>query len=107
MSEQDIVAAIKARVDPARFDFSRAEGRRDFDNALRAELRKIADSSLRAHAGEMLKAWRAELFGLPSQPWSHPALLARVEAIEAYLGLQPRPSQREITTLKPKVGSQL
>lgn len=102
--EEDIVAAIKSRVDPDRFDFNRAEGRRDFDNALRAELRKINDNSLRAHAGEMLKHWRMGIFGekAPMWEWQKPDLIARVEAIEAYLGLTPRHRQKEITTLQPK-----
>ena len=54
----DILGDIKRRVDPARFDFTRVEGRADFDDALRAEIRKIDDETLRAHVGEMCKEWR-------------------------------------------------
>lgn len=98
----DIVAEIKSRIDSAQFDFTRAEGRRDFDNALRAELTKIKDSSLRAHAGEMLKHWRLDLFGqhAPMCEWQKPGVIARLEAIEAFLGLKPRPQQTEIKSLR-------
>ncbi len=100
----DIVAEIKSRVDPARFDFTRAEGRRDFDSALRAELTKIKDSSLRAHAGEMLKHWRLDLFGQHASmwEWQKPSVIARLEAIEAFLGLKPRPQQTEIKSLRTR-----
>lgn len=99
----DIVAEIKTRVDPARFDFTRAEGRRDFDNALRAEVRQIKDNSLRAHAVEIIKRWRMELFGehAPMWEWQMPSIVARLEAIEAFLGLKPRPQQTDIKSLKP------
>ena len=100
----DIVAEIKSRVDPSRFDFTRAEGRRDFDNALRAELKKIRDNSLRAHAGEMLKHWRLDQFGqhAPMWEWQKPGVIARLEAIEAFLGLKPRPQQTEIKSLRAR-----
>jgi hypothetical protein len=54
----DVVAEIKAAVDPRYYDFGKAEGRSDFDDALRAELVKIEDSTLRFHAAEMIKEWR-------------------------------------------------
>lgn len=95
-----IVAEIKSRVDPARFDFTRAEGRRDFDNALRAELKKIADDSLRAHAGEMLKHWRLDLFGWPD-PASIYRMKLRLDAIEAQLRIQPR-QMTEIKSLRSR-----
>lgn len=62
----DIVADIKAAVDPKAYDFSRAEGRADFDDALRAQLAKIEDERLRSHAAEMIREWRACLFRGPS-----------------------------------------
>lgn len=96
----DIVAEIKSRVDPARFDFTRAEGRRDFDNALRAELRKIGDNSLRAHAGEMLKHWRLDLFGWPD-PASIHLMKLRLDAIEAQLRMHPR-QMTEIKSLRAR-----
>ena len=101
----NIVAEIKARVDLSRFDFSRAEDRRDFDNALRAELRKIEDTSLRGHAAELLKIWRMEVFGDALRPFTDPYLrnlTERLEAVEAFLGLTPRPRQKEIKSLRPK-----
>jgi hypothetical protein len=62
MRQGDILSEIKRRVDPTRFDFTRAEGRADFDDALRAEIQKIADKSLRQHVHEMLKEWRWSLY---------------------------------------------
>lgn len=58
----DVVAAIKRAVDPGAYDLTRAEGRADFDDALRAELAKIEDERLRMHAGEMIRNWRRALF---------------------------------------------
>lgn len=49
-------------VDPHAFDLSRAEGRADFDDALRQEIRKIEDDGLRCHAGAMIREWRIALF---------------------------------------------
>ena len=98
---EGIVEQIKSKVNPDNFDFSLAEGRRDFDNALRAELRLVRDPILRAHAGEMLKQWRLELFGMPDQhSWIE--MERRLNALEAYLKLKPnkRPKQVEVKTLK-------
>lgn len=98
----DIVSDIKSRFDPAAFNFATAEGRRDFDNALRAELLQIEDASLRVHAAEMLKDWRLDLFA-PHEPmseWQKPAVIARLEAIEAFLGLKPQLQQTEIKSLR-------
>lgn len=61
----DIVAEIKAAIDPGYYDFGTAEGRSDFDDALRTELVKIGDSTLRAHAAEMIKEWRWTLMPRP------------------------------------------
>ena len=66
--EGDVVAAIRKAVPPGRYDLNRAEGRADFDDALRAELAKIEDVTLRQHAAEMVRHWREKLF-------SHPAYL--------------------------------
>ena len=59
----DIVAEIKAIVSPDRFDLSRAEGRADFDDALRAQIDRLSgdDKILRRHAGEMIAEWRRGL----------------------------------------------
>lgn len=100
---EGVVAYIKRKVNPETFDFSIAEGRRDFDNALRAELKLIRDPSLRAHAGEMLKRWRLELFGMPDQH-SWVEMERRLNALEAYLKLTPnkRPRHTEIKSLRPR-----
>lgn len=100
----DIVSLIKSRVDPGAYDLTTAEGRTEFDNALRAELAKIEDSNLRAHAGEMLKLWRWQVFGLPQGLAIDPFIIGlqrRLEAIEARLGIK---TQNEITSLKPVCG---
>jgi len=101
--QEDIVSYIKSKVNPEQYDFSLAEGRRDFDNALRDQLRAVRDPSLRAHAGEMLKRWRLELFGMPDQH-SWVEMERRLSALEAYLKLTPnkRRRQTEIKSLRPK-----
>jgi len=71
----DVVAAIKAAVDSSLYDLTRAEGRADFDDALRAEIAKIEDSAVRAHAGEMIRQWRQDLF--------YPQILERERAYRA------------------------
>lgn len=58
----DVVANIKCTVNPGDYDLLRAEGRADFDDALRTELDKIEDRAVRAHASEMIRQWRHELF---------------------------------------------
>ena len=60
----NIVEDIKAAVNPADYDLNRAEGRADFDDALRAEISRRApdDEKLRRHAADMLAVWRRELF---------------------------------------------
>lgn len=102
MTDQpNIVADIKARADLSAFDFTRAEHRAAFDAWLRAELGKIDDEHVRAHAVDMIREWRHELFGLPSQVLAAD-LIARLEAVEAYLGLTPAPRRapQEIHTLR-------
>ena len=97
----DIVSQIKTRVDPAAYDLTTAEGRTAFDNALRAELAQIEDINLRAHAGEMLKLWRWQVFGLPHGLAIDPFIIGlqrRLAAVEAALGIKP---ETEITSLKP------
>jgi hypothetical protein len=64
--EGDVVADIKRAVNPGAYDLLKAEGRADFDDALRAELAKIADERLRQHAGEMIREWRLVLFNAPA-----------------------------------------
>lgn len=61
MREGDCVSDIMKAVNPAAFDLTRAEGRADFDDALRAELLKIDDDALRSHAAAMLRDWRRGL----------------------------------------------
>lgn len=61
----DVVAEIKASCPPDGHDFATAEGRRDFDNLLRAGLARIGDPALRSHAAEMIREWRARLYRLP------------------------------------------
>lgn len=62
MRQGDILSDIKKRVDPASYDFTRAEGRADFDDALRAEIKQIDDEVLRQHVGQMCKEWRWTLY---------------------------------------------
>lgn len=66
MGAPDIVGAIWAEVEAEGLlaDLSTAERRRVLDDALRQRLARIEDVSLRAHAAEMIRARRAEAFGL-------------------------------------------
>ncbi len=84
----DIVSRIKARIDLAGFDLRTAEGRLDFDKALRDELAKIKDIWLSRHAAEILKEWRRDLFGTIDHAELH-QLRDRIAAIEARLGIDP------------------
>lgn len=96
----DVVSNIKAKVDHAAFDLTTAEGRAAFDNALRDELKKIEDSRVRAHAGEMLKEWRFQLFGLPVRPFTDPTierLHRRLIEVENRLGIE---RQTEVESLR-------
>ena len=54
----NVVVDIMAKVNPATFLLRTAEGRSDFDDALRAEIGGIEDETLRRHAGQMIKDWR-------------------------------------------------
>lgn len=65
--EGDVVADIKRAVNPGAYDLVKAEGRADFDDALRAELAKIADERLRQHAVQMIRDWREALFSAPAR----------------------------------------
>lgn len=62
--EGDIVASVKGRVSPDAYNLATAEGRADFDDALRLEIWRLApaDKTLRRHAGVMIQEWRNELF---------------------------------------------
>jgi hypothetical protein len=62
MRQGDIFADIQKLVGPDNYDFTRAEARADFDDALRAEIAKIEDKTLRQHVGEMCKEWRWGLY---------------------------------------------
>lgn len=72
MRQGDIFGDIQKLVDPANYDFTRAEARADFDDALRAEIAKIEDKTLRSHVGEMCREWRWSLYDaispIPSAP---------------------------------------
>lgn len=56
----NVVADIKAAVDPQSFELTTAEGRADFDDALRREIyeRSGDDENLRRHAGDLIGVWR-------------------------------------------------
>jgi hypothetical protein len=71
----DVIAMIKERVNPAGFDLTTAEGRADFDDALRAQLRKVSDTTLRNHAADLLKAWRRELIDGPPKDVTLPMIV--------------------------------
>lgn len=76
----DIVSRIKAACPPEAHDLTTAEGRRDLDNRLRAQMAAIGDRWLRAHAAEMIREWREELFGWHRRPrgtWSEIRQLRR------------------------------
>lgn len=62
MRQGDIFGDIQKLVDPAKYDFTKAEGRADFDDALRAEIAKIEDKTLRNHVGETCREWRWSLY---------------------------------------------
>jgi hypothetical protein len=62
----NVVADIKRAVNPDDYDLLTAEGRADFDDALRTELAKIFDERLREHAAQMIRDWRVELFNSPA-----------------------------------------
>lgn len=74
----DVVAEIKASCPPDAHDFATAEGRRDFDNLLRAALARIGDPALRSNAAEMIREWRARLYRLPGSD-----IADRLEVAEA------------------------
>jgi hypothetical protein len=59
----DIVAEIKLRCPPEAFDLDRAEGRADWDDALRAAISELSgdDQQLKRHAGDMIGAWRRRI----------------------------------------------
>lgn len=63
----DVVAEIKRAVKPGAYDLLKAEGRADFDDALRAELAKITDERLRQHAAQIIREWRQALFDAPAR----------------------------------------
>lgn len=104
----DIAAGIWARCienDPP-FDFSRAEDCAALDKRLRAELVAIEDEHLRGHAAELIRARRRQVFRTAELRADPRHLAERIEAIEAFLGLRPRPPSigREITSLRPPAG---
>ncbi|MDG4650099.1 hypothetical protein P6F26_16750 [Roseibacterium sp. SDUM158017] len=62
-TEGDRFAAVMAAVNPRSYDLTRAEGRADFDKALRWAVSRFcgADEQLARHVGAMVEEWRREL----------------------------------------------
>jgi fructose-1,6-bisphosphatase len=59
----DIVAEIIDLCPAQAFDLTRAEGRADWDDALRAAITELAgdDETLKRHAGDMIAQWRRQI----------------------------------------------
>jgi hypothetical protein len=101
----DIVATIKAKMLAEKHDIDTAEGRTNFDVALRRHWRAIKDKWIKANAVELLRRWRWELF---DEGYQYGAtadevrkLRNRVAVLEARLDIsQPEPC--EIKTLLPR-----
>ena len=101
--EPDIASEIweKAVASHKGRNLDTAEVRASFDSALRCELATIEDAHLRDHTAELLRNRRRTLFALSEWRTDVSALAKRVEAIEAYLGLEPRvPESQEITSFR-------
>ena len=83
-----------------------AQDRHALDQFLRAELSKIGDPGLRAHAGEILRAERnAFLYRInPPDVWNYLASLdRRLTNLEAELHRQAKASgPREISSIQPR-----
>lgn len=82
----DIVSRIKAACPPEAHDLTTAEGRRDLDNRLRAQMAAIGDRWLRVHAAEMIREWREDLFGRGPGPRRDDDLAVRLAEAEAQIG---------------------
>jgi hypothetical protein len=101
----DIVATIKAKMFAEKYDIDTAEGRANFDAALRRHLKAIKDKWIKANAVELLRRWRWELFDEGYQYGATAdevrALRERISALEAQLDISS-PAPREIKTLRRK-----
>lgn len=65
----DVVSDIKKLCPPGDHNLDTAEGRAEWDKRLRAELEKIDDPSIRAHAARMIGDWRWHVIrGQPGDP---------------------------------------
>lgn len=64
MRTGNIFEKIKAQCAPGAFDLRTAEGRADWDDALRECILALAgdDKPLKGHAAEMVKHWRRDVF---------------------------------------------
>ena len=64
MRQGNVFEKIKVQCQPGAFELRTAEGRADWDDALRACLLALTgeDASLRSHASEMVKHWRRDVF---------------------------------------------
>jgi hypothetical protein len=64
MRTGNVFEKIKSHCSPDAFDLRTAEGRSDWDDALRERLLALAgeDRILRSHAAEMVKHWRRDVF---------------------------------------------
>jgi hypothetical protein len=60
----NIVGEIKRKADLSKYDMTTAEGRADFDDWIRAEIKAASgdDENLRRHAGAMIVPWRRDIF---------------------------------------------
>jgi hypothetical protein len=104
-TSDDIVATIKAKILAKKHDIDTAEGRVNFDAALRWHLGTIKDKWIKASAAELLRRWRWDLF---DEGYQYGAtadevreLRNRVAVLEARLDIsQPEPC--EIKTLLPR-----
>lgn len=67
----DIVAEVKLRCPPEAFDLTRAEGRADWDDALRAAITALTgdDEALARHAGDMIGDWRRRILRPDAVGW--------------------------------------
>ena len=82
MTEPCIAQEIWDRCRPGA-DLVTAQGRAALDRALRAEMGKIEDASLRSHAGAVLARLRAEAFQVAADRHMAPAVVVRLEYLEA------------------------
>jgi hypothetical protein len=93
----DIVSLIKSACPPDNHDLGTAEGRKAWDDALRAELAKVECYHLRSHASNFVKEWRYQVY-LGAKPREIAEMGARtlfelerrISALEVLAGLAGR-----------------